>query len=117
MCDLRLDVRCAVFSPIINLQENYNALILLVSFFLWYHMDIDMVYAYQETRKERTMTNADKKKAYDLAIAYGAYVRTIKEGSNDERAMWAEMLLDAQEASGVEIVKANHLRTTVKVFS
>ena len=63
------------------------------------------------------MTSADKKKAYDLAIAYGAYVRTIKEGSNDERVMWAEMLLDAQEASGVEIVKSSHLRTTVKVFS
>ena len=62
------------------------------------------------------MKSINKKQAHDLAVSYAAYVKSI-DGSDDERVLWAKILLDDQVDCGVEIVPNEHLKNIELVYS
>ena len=50
------------------------------------------------------MDNITKKDAQSLAIAYAAYVRATFEGNKNSEIVWARILTDAQNATGISMV-------------
>lgn len=50
------------------------------------------------------MTNITKENAKSLAIAYAAYVQATFEGNKNSEIVWAHILNDAQNATGISMV-------------
>jgi hypothetical protein len=63
------------------------------------------------------MTNASKQKAHDLAVAYAAYCSSMKGDDNYDISFWSQELINAQKASGVEMVKPEILNRNVRLFA
>ena len=55
-------------------------------------------------RKGKKMDNITKKDAQSLAIAYAAYVQATLEGNKNSEIVWAHILNDAQNATGISMV-------------
>lgn len=56
------------------------------------------------------MTRINKKNAEKLAVSYSAYNQAVDSGKWDSIKVWAKLLLDAQQATGVELLEENHLK-------
>ncbi len=55
------------------------------------------------------MSHISKAKAQSLAVAYSAYNEALHENNANGIWVWASMLRKAQKATGVELVRDEHL--------
>lgn len=59
------------------------------------------------------MTSEARKAAYDLAIAYSAWMQTDLETSPNSVAVWGGILLEAQELTGIEISSPSNINALI----
>jgi len=60
------------------------------------------------------MARINKKNAAKLAVAYSAYNKAVADEKWDSVDVWGKMLIDAQKATGIELLKESTIESLIR---